>query len=239
MDNNAINKARLVYYGLFASLFTFNMNEEHYEKTVKCVDLLCENPIDEDSEIALKELQKGLKSGGFEALHNESNDIFYNPITSFIPMTASYFFEERDDGQKRVEMLNYILKTKYRKDGEQYKENEDHIEFISLFMQKLIEDEIAGDEQGAELAKQVFENILNSMIDEFTEKVYKHEKSDLYKQAAVIFKSFNECERLFLNVTKPAVLDRDSLSKPNIKLRKEKKPPRMMVNRNFGEFGSV
>ena len=49
----------------------------------------------------------------------------------------------------------------------------------------------------------IFEQILNSFVDEFNEELYNHEKSDIYKEVAVLFSSFIAFERLCLNVAKP------------------------------------
>ncbi len=63
MDTTAINKARIIYYGLFSSLFSFSMGKEKYETIVNAVDLLQRNPIDEQSEKALSNMKRRLAKG--------------------------------------------------------------------------------------------------------------------------------------------------------------------------------
>ena len=120
MERVAINKARVVYYGLFASLFSFCMTREHFEIIEKSVDLLSENPIDEQTAKALPGITKRLQEGGYPALKEESDQVFYNPTTTFVPMTASYYYEQRDDGSKRREMINYLLESKFRRNASEY-----------------------------------------------------------------------------------------------------------------------
>ena len=71
---------------------------------------------------------------GYEALKDESNYIFYSPSTTFIPMSASFYSEARDDGKKRQEMLELVNLSNFRRDSDKYKDNEDNIAFIFNFM---------------------------------------------------------------------------------------------------------
>ncbi len=221
MENTAVNKARIIYYGLFASLFSFSLEEENFEKIVQYVDILSTNPIDESTERALTNIKRRLNKGGYLALKKESDRIFYNPTTTFIPMTASYYIEQRDDGKKRIEMTNYVFESKFRRNSDEYKEHEDHIEFILLFIQKLIHEELAGDNSAPILAKKIFVHILNEIIDDFSLNLFNHETSFFYKQVALALNSFVDFERLYFNVQKPAETKADRLAKPNIKKEKQ------------------
>ncbi len=239
MDRNSINKARMVYYRMFASLFAFKINGYHYENILNSIDLLKTNPVNKHTGRALELMKKELEGVGFEGLKDESDRVIFSPTTTYVPVTASYYAEERDDGRKRAEMMNLILQSKFRKNSEEYKENEDHIEFISLFMCELIRDELDGENRSGCLAKIIFANILNEMMEKMSERLFVHEHGKIYKQAGILLRSFADIERLFFNVSKPVLEATENLAKPNIKLRKEKKPQREMVKRNMDEFVSV
>lgn len=216
MDSVGINKARIVYYGLFSSLFSFCMGQDEFANIVKALDILSANPIDEQSEKAFTNMKRRLEKGGYIALKNESDRIFYNPTTTFVPMTASYYIEKRDDGTKRMEMLSYVLESKFRRNTNQFKEHEDHIEFVLLFMQKLINEELQGDASAHLLSKKVFATVLNGMIDEFGDNLFNHEKSYFYKQAALALRSFIDFERLFHNIARPAKDEPNTIDKPHL-----------------------
>lgn len=203
INKEAINKARAVYYGLFASLFTFLDNPNDLSLIVKTVDILRQNPLDEHSQKALTNMKIMLEEGGYTLLKAESDEIFYSPYSAFIPITASFYDEQRDDGKKRLEMVNYVLSSKFRRDNEKCKELEDNIGFVILFMQKLTEDSLKGDKGSDVIAKEVFTDILNGFIDEFIFNLYEHEDSHFYKEVAIVLKAFTEVERLFFNVVKP------------------------------------
>jgi TorA maturation chaperone TorD len=203
MDNVAINKVRIVYYGLFSSFFAFSIDESDFKNIVDAVDILSTNPLDDQTEKSLKNIKRRLNKGGYDALKNESDKVFFSPTTIFVPMTASYYNEQRDGGNKRIEMMSYVLESKFRRNTDEYKEYEDHIEFVMLFIQKLINEELQGDLSAQMLSKKVFVNILNEMIDEFSNNLFNHEKSQLYKQIVLALRSFIDFERLYLNIAQP------------------------------------
>lgn len=239
MDHEAINKVRTIYYGMFASLFAFDFDEKNFRAVVESIDILSVQPMDEESGEALASMKEMLLSRSYQEVKDESDLVFFSPTTSLIPTTSSFYDEQRDDGKKRVDMMNYVLASKFRRNTETFKENEDHIEFISLFMQKLIEEQLQGSDGSEDVAKNVFENILNHMMDPLSRKLYEHENSELYRYAAVVLDSFTQLERLYLNVARPDEKSVRSTVKPHIKPRKIKKAPKELVTRNMDEFVSV
>lgn len=227
MDNTTINRARIVYYGLFSSLFSFSMGKEKYDTIVRAVNILHQNAIDDQSEKALDNMKRRLKKGGFTALEQESDRVFFSPTTAFVPMTASFYHEQRDDGKKRVEMIDYLLQSTFRRNTKTYKEHEDHIEFVMQFLQKLIEQELQGNQTAGLLAKKVFANILNPMVDEFADTLFRHDKSHFYKQAVLALRSFIDFERLYLNIPQPETSESRAMRKKE--LDKGKEPSRTCI----------
>jgi len=203
MDTQAIDKARIVFYGFFSSLFSFTFNEENFQHIKTCLDQLCHAPLDEQSELAFKNMKRRVEKRGFAALKSESDRVFYNFLEAPVPMTASFILEGRDDGAKRVEMIDYLQESAYRRNSSEYKEHEDHIEFILLFLQRMIIEELEGKAGARGLFLKVFVNILNPMLDEFLEGLAEHRHSSFYRQAALALASFLAFERLYLYVGKP------------------------------------
>ena len=81
---------------------------------------------------------------------------------------------------------------------------EDDIGFILPFMNHLILVSLEGDEKSKYLQEKTF-NILNMFIDDFIENLFLHTASELYKNVAVILKSFMETERLYFEKPKPKI----------------------------------
>lgn len=237
MDRKAFLKGRIVFYRFFSSIYTFNLEYNSYSAIVQDLDILRKNPINDASAHALDSMSDFLQAAGFTGLKDESDKVFFDPATAFLPMTASYYHEKRDDGSKRLEMLLYVLASQYRKNSEKFRENEDHIEFVLQFMMILIHDEYLGDKKAAALSATIFEKIINQMIDPFSQELYHHPMSVFYKNSAVALYSFISAERLFLGIEANHQQRGKEYSKA--RLRKEKKAPREMVQRNFEEFGCV
>ncbi len=213
-NTQAINQARALYYRLFSSLFAFVMKEDRFDGIENIIQILKNSAIDENAEKSLENMDRIIKSQGLSFISKEYDTIFYDLSSDPVPTTASFYEEERDDGKKRLMMVKYVLKSKYRKDSEKFSDLEDDAGFIFSFINKLILDEISGDENAKTLEKEVFENILNDFIDEFIENVYMHENSAFYQEVALLLKIFIEFERIFLDIKKP---------KEKIKVKKEKK----------------
>ncbi len=239
MNRDAINKARILYYGFFGAVFSFSLDEQRYLLIGRILNLLEKNPVDKESAAALAALRQFLADGGYKALKEESDALFFSPASDYMPVTASYYDEGRDDGAKRLEMMGYVKESDYRRNVETFKENEDHVEFFFIFMQRLINDELAGNLASGELALKVFKNILNGMLNEFILNLFTHEKNVFYKQVAVLLRSFTAIERMFLGVEPPKKNTLEGESAHYDYLHKEKKPTREIVKRNFDEFDIV
>ncbi|PID77329.1 MAG: hypothetical protein CSB24_01920 [Deltaproteobacteria bacterium] len=237
IDNTAVDRARIVYYGLFASAFAFRFGKQEFEILKNAVRTLNEAPIDEPSAEALAGMQDFIGQHGFQGVRDESDQVFYSPVTSHLPMTASFYYENRDDGSQRVAMIDYLLKSPFRKNSGSFQENEDHIEFILLFIQHLIEDSLKEKPESASLAGEVFADILNGMIDLFADNVFRHEKSVFYRHTAALFHSFADIERQVFGLDRPQNIAVKDMMRQD--LRKEKLPPRQMQTRNFEEFDSI
>jgi two-component SAPR family response regulator len=55
-DNQAINKARALYYNLFANFFVESSKSENYFELLRLIRILKENPLDETSGEALENI---------------------------------------------------------------------------------------------------------------------------------------------------------------------------------------
>jgi TorA maturation chaperone TorD len=155
-----------------------------------------------------------LNSQGVSFVQDEFDAVFYDLNSDPVPTTASFYEEERDDGKKRLMMVDFVLKSKYRRDKENFTDLEDDIGFIFSFLRYLVNDEADGDSKAGELAEDVFGKVLNEFVDDFIENVYMHENSAFYQEVAVVLKAFIEFERVYLGVKKP---------KEKVKTKKDKK----------------
>ncbi len=202
-DNQTINKARALYYNFFANFFVVSQKSENYFELIRLLNILKQNPLDESSSEALNNISNLLDSSSNIVLLTEFDNLFHNPLNKKIRQTASFYDEGVESGKKRVEMINFVAKTKLRRDENSYFEYEDSIGFIFSLMAEL-SDLLANEQKEYENTVHcIFAQILNDFIDEFAKDIYEHDKSNIYKELMVVLHSFVEFERLYLEVSKP------------------------------------
>lgn len=213
MDNNQmdknqiITKARGLYYNLFANFFIVSPDPKNYLGIVSLINMLKEKSLDENSQEALENLSASLDPISNVELIEEYDHLFYSPMTKNIRLTASFYDEGVESGKKRVEMLQFIGKTKLRRDEKEFHEYEDSIGFIFSFLAELCESVANGEKQYENTIHCIFSEILNDFADDVAKVIYEHESAKIYKELMIVLHSFLEFERLYLDVGKPKPRD--------------------------------
>jgi len=205
MRDVKMDRARSLYYAMFSRLFTLSGEMGKYYELRSLVETLKANPLDALSAEAFESLYVQLPASSNVALVKEFDTLFYAPQTKSIRMTASYYADGIENGKKRLEMQNFLAKTKIRRDEKNFSDYEDNIGFIFTVMAELAGLTAEGEEVYHNTSHCIFEEILNDFVDRFAKELYEHEKSDIFKNVAVILKSFIEFERIYLDVSIPAI----------------------------------
>lgn len=208
MNDVKVNKARALYYGLFSRFFVFTTDNRRYLELISLLDTLKENPLDATTAEAFGNIREVLKSDSNITFMNEFDDIFHSPETMTVRTTASYYDENIESGKKRIEMQNFLAKTKIRRDEKKYSDYEDHIGFIFTVMSELCELAAQGEEQYINTAHCIFSQILNEFVNDFSKEIYEHESANIFKNVIVILKAFMEFERIYLEVSIPSVKEK-------------------------------
>ena len=203
MQDQSLMKARSIYYNLFSKLFVYSKDVAVYLELINILKLLEQNPLDNTTKEAITSILSKLDATSNIALVQEYDDIFHNPETKNIRTTASYYDEGIESGKKRVEMLQFLAKTKIRRNEKEFVEYEDSIGFILTLMAELNELIVNGEEEYKNTQHCIFAEVLNEFIEEFAKEIYEHEKADIFKDVVVVLKAFMDFERLFLEVSKP------------------------------------
>ena len=209
MKDQTINQARAVYYGMFSRFFVYSQNTSRYFELLNMIKILKENPLDASTASALETIECKIEKDSNVTLVQEYDDIFYNPSTTTIRTTASYYDEQIESGKKRLEMLDFLAKTKIRRDEKIFTENEDSLGFIFTVMSELISLIVEGEEQYNTLQHCMFTEILNDFVDQISREIYEHESADIYKDVIVVLQAFMEFERLYLEVSRPKLKSRE------------------------------
>ena len=211
MKDQEINKARAVYYSLFSHLFVYSANTEQYLQLINMVDRLIQSPLDDTSCEALKRIKAQLDPMSNVKLVQEFDDLFHNPFSSTIRTTASFYDEKVESGKKRVQMLDFLTKTRIRRDEKSYTDLEDSVAFILTLMAELLELVAEGQEQYKTLTHCIFADVLNDFVDEFARDVYEHENAKIFKDVIIVLQAFVSFERLYLEVSKPVLSKKEAI----------------------------
>lgn len=203
MENNqAINKARALYYNLFANFFVESSKSENYFELLRLINILKQNPLDETSGEALENISASLDPTSNVVLLKEFDDLFHNPTTKKVRQTASYYDEGVESGKKRVVMIDFLAKTKLRRDEKNFFEYEDSVGFIFSLMAELSDLIANGEKEYENTVHCIFAQIMNEFIEEFAQDVYEHNSSKIFKELMIVLHSFVAFERLYLEVSK-------------------------------------
>ncbi|MCP4970743.1 MAG: molecular chaperone TorD family protein [Arcobacter sp.] len=212
MKDNNIYKSRALYYAMFSRFFVFATDNSRYLELINLIDTLQKNPLDKTTSVAFTQIRKELKSDSNISFMKEFDSIFHSPETSMVRTTASYFDENVESGKKRLEMQNFLAKTKIRRDEKQYSDYEDHVGFIFSVMSELCDLISEDQEEYINTSHCIFDQILNEFIDDFAKEVYEHEEAKIFKNIVVLLKTFIEFERIFLEVSIPNKKENKNLS---------------------------
>ncbi|WP_428024593.1 TorD/DmsD family molecular chaperone [Arcobacter sp.] len=234
-DNNAINKARALYYNLFENFFILSSKNENYFELLRLINILKENPLDEISGMALNKITEMLDPLSNVQLVQEFDNLFHNPLTQKIRTTASYYDEGVESGKKRVEMIQFVAKTKLRRDEKNFFEYEDSVGFIFSLMASLCNDIANGEKEYENTVHCIFAQILNEFIDEFAKDIYEHEKATIFKELMIVLHSFIEFERLYLEVSKPT--PKEKIEKENCETISKEEMERRARNKAMKALG--
>ena len=203
MKKDEVNPARSLYYGFLSKMLVFSEDEGRFDGLSEALKVMIANPLDDNSAEALKELQAFIEEGSHEALIEEYDSIFHDPESPIVRTTASYYDEGVESGKKRLEVKQFLAKTKIRRDEKHYREPEDSIGFLVTFMHELIELIMAGESSYNTVQHCLFDEVLNGFEDTFIIALYEHEKAHAYRSLAVIMQAFLAFERLYFGVSKP------------------------------------
>ncbi|MGB5919174.1 TorD/DmsD family molecular chaperone [Arcobacter sp.] len=226
MKEQEINKARAIYYKIFSSFFVYTADANRYFQLLSLINLVKDSPLDGSSAEAFKNISNKLQKDSNISLVQEFDDIFNNPQTTQIRTTASFYAEQVESGKKRVQMLDFLAKTKIRRDEKKFSEYEDSIGFIFTVLSELTFLISEGEEQYKTVQHCIFADVLNEFVDDFSKAVYEHEKADIFKDVIVALVSFMELERLYLEVSKAKAKDIINNESKNEEISEEEKERR-------------
>ncbi|WP_033917241.1 TorD/DmsD family molecular chaperone [Campylobacter sputorum] len=206
-----ILKARSYYYEFASSALFFSEKESFFKNMQEKIKELSKFPITDENKTDFDVMAKF----DFSKFKDEQNALFFNLSYSNIPTTASFYDEGRDNGKARLDVINIIKKSSYRRDEKKCEEGEDFIGFIFGLMATFLKDE--ANENKQELSSELFKTSINNFIDEFLDMLEKSKYAVFFKAYASVMRNFISLERSLLEVQEPP----KKVSQAEISLKKQ------------------
>lgn len=208
-----INKARSLYYSVLGIFFSYQGLHDHQDLAINILDQIFANALNDQSQKDAQILLQELETYGYERLDQEFDRLFIDNFThKAINLTASYYDEGWEFGEKCLKIRDLILESEFRRD-ERFIEPEDHLGFLLLFCSSLLQ---KANPCSIAMCQKIFAEILNDYVNFVVLEILKNKEAKLYKSVAKILGSFAEFERMYLEVTAPPLeefIDLEELKK--------------------------
>ena len=198
MQNIQINQARFFVYNLLSLLFIEEYTKTKQDEIVKNLEILSQNSFSEGVEEASKEILDIVSKKGKEEIFKQYQELFLIPFGEFIPLSISWYHEQREGGIMQLKVKDVLAKTKIRRDENFFTAQEDHFGFTFTLSAYLLEKQIS-EEIKEDLQKELFVEVLKPHLDKLFYKLMAT-KSDIYFNIGIILESFYAFEKGYLEV---------------------------------------
>lgn len=198
MQNIQINQARFFVYNLLSLLFVEEYTKTKQDDIIKNLEILSQNSFSDTVEEASKEILNIISKKGKEEIFRQYQELFLIPFGEFIPLSISWYHEQREGGIMQLKVKDVLAKTKIRRDENSFTAQEDHFGFTFTLSAYLLEKQI-NEEIKEDLQKELFVEVLNPFLDKLFYKLMGT-KSDIYFNIGLILESFYAFEKGYLEV---------------------------------------
>ena len=141
---------------------------------------------------------KIISQRGKEEIFRQYQDLFLIPFGEFIPLSISWYHEQREGGIMQLKVKDILGKTKIRRDENSFTAQEDHFGFTFTLSAYLLEKQL-NNEIKEDLQKELFVEVLNPYLDKLFYKLMST-KSDIYSNVGFILESFYGFEKGYLEL---------------------------------------
>lgn len=216
-QNEALNKARILYYDFFAGLFLHDLLINRAELLLEQIKILKTEPIMDGDEAYFNILEDEIKSNGVKNLLFEYTRFFMLPFDAGIKesLTAnnanvtgkkqkkqkrqnpqvilylSYYLDGTIAGEGLIRAKEKVRKSKVRLNEKEFNENEEHLGFLFVFMKYLLQD------REDKLQNEVFKDCIKPMKDRIIKDIENKHSDSLYGSIARLLNSFLDFEGAF------------------------------------------
>ncbi|MGE4398594.1 MAG: molecular chaperone [Campylobacterales bacterium] len=192
MSQDNLIMARAAMYGLLASLYVNGALKKDYDQIIAALQIISDEPFADEAKEVSDSMLKALKNDK-DGVLAEFEVLFNLPFGDFINSSASYYFDEREFGEKTIETKEVMCEAGYVK-ADFFSSGEDEFGFLCALSAKLLKD------GKPELQKRVFEKILLPLAGGFLKAQADSERAEFYKDAAKLFALFLAFEKSYFEL---------------------------------------
>lgn len=206
ISNNSKNidhslNARILYYDFFASLFLYDLLSTRLELLKKQIIILKKYPLLEKDLLHFNFLEEELLKNGVKNFIFEYTYLFMLPFNAdnnrkdfkSIILYLSFYLDETIAGKGLNIAKQLVKKSKVRLNDISFKENEEHLGFLFLFMKHLLKN------NDFNLSKEVFNNCINIMQSKIIQELQILRHNNLYHHISGLLKTFMSLEFAIFN----------------------------------------
>ncbi|AXP08876.1 molecular chaperone TorD family protein [Campylobacter hepaticus] len=231
MDIEKLRLARSLYYQCLGELFIFSFSKKRLSKLQEYLKIMQECLFDENLKLSFDTLLKCLEGENSIQIFFKEYDLLFLNFKNNIPTTFSYIEEGFENSNPLLYVRQILANSKIRPNKKFFKENEDTVGFCLLLMAEFLK------QNEDNLAKELFEKVINKNIDEFLDYVFINKNANLYKEIAKIAMAFIQLERFCFQVEKPIKINskkvQNNLSRSEF-LRRETNKQRRALEKSQG-----
>lgn len=189
MPQDNLISARASMYGLFASLYMNGGLKKDYDNVLLILKTISQDPfVDDAGDIASSMLS--MLTTEKEAVLTEYEVLFNLPFGDFINSSASFYFDEREFGEKTIETKEIMSEAGYVK-ADFYTAGEDEFGFLCALSSRLLKDE------KIELQESLFDVVLSPLVGGFLKAQEDSERAEFYKEVSKLFALFVAFEKSY------------------------------------------
>jgi len=198
MPNENIDQARQMIYNLLALCLVEEHAKANQKQIIQDFTSLSQHAFDEEVAKASLKIIESMQDK--ELLYKEYQNLFLVPFGKYVPLSASWYFEEREGGAMLVNMRSFLANTTIRRDEQAFCAPEDHYGFIFTFMSYLLKNAL--NDKGLQgMQRELFVSIINPYCDALSLKLMESE-SKIYTHVGTVLHHFCAFERAYLEVYK-------------------------------------
>ncbi|ELK0695171.1 molecular chaperone TorD family protein [Campylobacter upsaliensis] len=197
MNLENLRSARSLYYQCLGEVFSFSFSQNRLANLTQYLSAMNECVFDDTLKTNFAFLLESLKTPQDMQKLIKEYDLLFLTLKSAIPTTFSYIGEGFENSNALLLVRQILIKSKLRRNEAFFKEGEDSVGFCFLLMSEFLR------EKSDDLAKELFEKLINPNIDEFLNLILANEVALLFKEIALIGAAFIEFERFCFELEKP------------------------------------